>query len=130
MAISKEAIITMMVLSCRSSQVGQVTLLTSSSVDSLIYSLILFIALAIARVERFELPSTVLETAILPLNYTRRVISCFHFFSPLLSSPLPHPHPLPLPLNLSISKGFNQSTLLDTKCWITRGYPTFNANEK
>ena len=24
-----------------------------------------------ARVERFELPSTVLETAILPLNYTR-----------------------------------------------------------
>ena len=25
-----------------------------------------------ARVERFELPSTVLETAILPLNYTRK----------------------------------------------------------
>ena len=25
----------------------------------------------VARVERFELPSTVLETAILPLNYTR-----------------------------------------------------------
>ena len=26
----------------------------------------------LARVERFELPSTVLETAILPLNYTRK----------------------------------------------------------
>jgi hypothetical protein len=28
--------------------------------------------LTFARVERFELPSTVLETAILPLNYTRK----------------------------------------------------------
>ena len=27
----------------------------------------------LARVERFELPSTVLETAILPLNYTRKL---------------------------------------------------------
>ncbi len=30
-----------------------------------------FSFLKLARVERFELPSTVLETAILPLNYTR-----------------------------------------------------------
>ena len=28
--------------------------------------------LFLARAERFELPSTVLETAILPLNYARR----------------------------------------------------------
>lgn len=68
-----------MVLSCRSSQVGQVTLFTSSSVDIFMYSLILFIALAIARVERFELPSTVLETAILPLNYTRLLVLPFSF---------------------------------------------------
>jgi len=27
-----------------------------------------------ARAERFELPSTVLETAILPLNYARRIL--------------------------------------------------------
>ncbi len=37
-----DAIITIMVLSCRSSHVGQVTLFTSSSVDSLKYSLNLF----------------------------------------------------------------------------------------
>ncbi len=33
-----------------------------------------------ARAERFELPSTVLETAILPLNYARRklkAIPCY-----------------------------------------------------
>ena len=31
-----------------------------------------FSHLAYARAERFELPSTVLETAILPLNYARK----------------------------------------------------------
>ncbi len=33
---------------------------------------LIIIKLTFARVERFELPSTVLETAILPLNYTRK----------------------------------------------------------
>ena len=65
-----DATITTIVLSCNSLHVGHETFCVSSSHDSLKYSLIFLITL-FARVERFELPSTVLETAILPLNYTR-----------------------------------------------------------
>ena len=72
----RAAIITIHALLCNSCQVGQDTLCINSLYDSLIYVTNLFMVsnfnLGIARVERFELPSTVLETAILPLNYTRK----------------------------------------------------------
>ena len=74
---------------------GQLTLFTSSVYDSWRYNFILFIffwlsvlaeeafcfdrivknrrvTIGFAGAERFELPSTVLETAILPLNYAPR----------------------------------------------------------
>ncbi len=69
-----DATITMMVLSCKSSHVGQVTLFTNSSVDSFKYSLNLFMfILTFARVPGFEPRSAVLETDMLPLHHTRKV---------------------------------------------------------
>jgi hypothetical protein len=41
--------------------------------DSTTKFLIFMVYYDFARAERFELPSTVLETAILPLNYARRI---------------------------------------------------------
>ena len=63
------------VLSCNSFQVGQVTLFINSSYDSFKYVIIAAITLIFARAPGLEPRSTVLETAILPLNYARKVVS-------------------------------------------------------
>jgi hypothetical protein len=79
-----------MALLCNSGQVGQLTLFTSSFLVSAIYVPILLILFfynllpkvdrfnqlltLLARAERFELPSAVLETVILPLNYARSFV--------------------------------------------------------
>lgn len=76
-AKTKEPTITTIVLRCKLAQEGQVARCTNSTYDSLMYLLIVSISFFcytfLARVERFELPSMVLETTILPLNYTRMV---------------------------------------------------------
>ncbi len=67
----KDAIRTNMALFCNEAYFGQVTLFFISSIDSTTKFLTFMILLFIARAERFELPSMVLETTILPLNYAR-----------------------------------------------------------
>src|SRR5690606_14163723 len=62
---------TNMALFCSEAYFGQVTLFFISSIDSTTKFLTFMILLFIARAERFELPSMVLETTILPLNYAR-----------------------------------------------------------
>ena len=56
-AIITEAVATTMVLFCNSDQVGQLTLLTSSSYELLIYDIFFAIFFIYARVERLELPA-------------------------------------------------------------------------
>ncbi len=70
-AITNDATETTTALFCNSAQLGQVTLCINSSYDSRMYPIIFFIFnLILAGEERFELPSMVLETTILPLNYS------------------------------------------------------------
>lgn len=77
----KEATSTTMELDVNSDHVGQLTLLKSSLKLSFMYCLIFNILnFFFARVERFELPPTVLETVILPLNYTRKQVSKVHHY--------------------------------------------------
>jgi hypothetical protein len=60
-------------LLCNSDHFGQDTLVVSSSIEPCTKLTSFFIIhFPCARVERFELPSAVLETDILPLNYTRK----------------------------------------------------------
>ena len=66
-----EATRTNTALFCSEAYLGQVTLCLISPIDSTTKFLMFMIPNFIARAERFELPSTVLETAILPLNYAR-----------------------------------------------------------
>ncbi len=80
-AIITDATNTISELLCNSLHVGHDTLFRSSSTDSSIYALIFDIRLFFkfgspARAPGFEPRSTVLETAILPLNYARNVV-CF-----------------------------------------------------
>ncbi len=63
-----EATMTTIVEFYNCENVGQVTLLTSSLYEFFTY-LNIILSSELAGAERFELPSTVLETAILPLNY-------------------------------------------------------------
>lgn len=75
-AIIKEAIRTTMELLVNSDQVGQLTLCTSSLKLSFTYSLNFNISIFFfARAPGLEPRSTVLETAILPLNYARKQVS-------------------------------------------------------
>src|SRR5690606_25101873 len=67
----KDAIRTNMALFCNEAYFGQVTLLFSSSMDSTTKYLTLLILMFIAREERIEHPSMVLESTILRLNYAR-----------------------------------------------------------
>jgi hypothetical protein len=72
----KDANITSAELLCNSDHFGQDTYVVSSSMEPCTKPTSFFIfLLSCARVERFELPSAVLETDILPLNYTRK---CTH----------------------------------------------------
>src|SRR5690554_2575678 len=64
-----------MALFCSEEYLGQVTLFFISSTDSTTKFLTFMIQKFIARAERFELPSMVLETTILPLNYAR--MNCY-----------------------------------------------------
>ena len=68
-----EATATTIELFHRAFQLGQVVFSVNSLYELAKYvlSFSIFCLHSSARVERFELPSTVLETAILPLNYTR-----------------------------------------------------------
>ena len=63
--------ITSEVLFCSSVIVGQEDLTANSCQDSWILEIILLIFYFFARAQGFEPWSTVLETAILPLNYAR-----------------------------------------------------------
>jgi hypothetical protein len=71
-AMMMDATITTMALLCNSFQVGQETLVSNSLVVSSKYVLILLISFLLARAPGLEPRSTVLETAILPLNYARQ----------------------------------------------------------
>lgn len=64
-----EATMTTIVEFCNCENVGQVTLLTSSLYEFFTY-LNIILSSELAGAERFELPSTVLETAALPLYYS------------------------------------------------------------
>ncbi len=69
-----------MELDANSDHVGQVTLLTNSLKLSFIYSFNFNISFFFARAPGFEPRSTVLETAILPLNYARKQVSKMRHF--------------------------------------------------
>lgn len=72
-AMRTEATATTIELLQSAFQLGQVVFSVNSLYELAKYvlSFSIFYLHSSARVERFELPSTVLETAILPLNYTR-----------------------------------------------------------
>ncbi len=103
-AVIKVATITITALLCNSFHAGHETFVASSRYVSFMYAFTLFTVqitdryrftdcyffvvtfillipytLLYARAERFELPSTVLETAILPLNYARLFSSSCEF---------------------------------------------------
>lgn len=79
--MTKDATRTTMALDVNSDHVGQLTLLNNSLKLSSTYCFIFIIPIFFfARAPGFEPRSTVLETAILPLNYARKQVSKVRHF--------------------------------------------------